>query len=269
MHEGDVLKKVIVCTPEWEYTHPSSLAEHNLRTIADSQRALEQHRALVETLRAFGAQVIDAPELPGHPNSVFTRDMAVVTSNGFIHLHMGLASRRGEDDWMAQLLRAQGLEAIGRIQPPATAEGGDIILAGRVAFVGVSRRTNGEGAWEVQRLLKAQGYEVRVTLVRFPSLHLGGMMSVVGPEQVLACVDLFPKNFFAGFEVLAIRQEDFISGNVITLGRREVIVEQRNTSARRILQAAGFTTHVLDLEEFVKGTGGPSCLILPVERTPA
>ncbi len=266
MHEGKALKKVIVCTPEWEYTHPDDLAAHNLSSLADAERALAQHRALVAVLRAYGAQVIDAPELPGHPNSVFTRDMAVVTRHGFIRLHMGLPTRRGEDTWMAQLLMAQGLEEVGRIDPPATAEGGDIILAGKVAFVGISRRTNSYGAWDVLRILRAQGYEVRVALVRNPSLHLGGMMSVVGPEQILACVDLFPQGFFAGFEVFAVRREDFISGNVITLGPREVIVEQRNTSARRILEAAGFKIHPLDLEEFVKGTGGPSCLILPVER---
>lgn len=266
MHEGDVLKKVIVCTPEWEYSHPGSLAEHNLSAVADAQRAIEQHRALVATLRAFGAQVIDAPELPGHPNSVFTRDMAVVTRGGFIRLHMGLPTRRGEDAWMAQLLLAQGLEEVGSIKPPSTAEGGDVILAGKVAFLGISRRTNSYGAWDLTCILRKLGYEVRAALVRSPSLHLGGMMSVVGPQQVLACVDLFPTGFFAGFEVFAVRREDFISGNVITLGRREVIAEQRNTSARRVLEAGGFKVHSLDLGEFVKGTGGPSCLILPVER---
>jgi len=269
MHEGDVLRKVIVCTPEWEYTHPDALERHNLTALADAQRALEQHRALVERLRAFGAQVIDAPELPGHPNSVFTRDMAVVTRAGYIQLRMGLPTRLGEDEWMAQALRAQGLEEAGRILPPSTVEGGDVILAGRVAFVGISRRTNSMGAWEIKGLLSRLGYEVRVTLVRGPSLHLGGMMSVIGPEQVLACADLFPERFFAGFEVLKVPRADFISGNVITLGQREVIVEERNTSAQRLLAEAGFIVHRLDLSEFVKGTGGPSCLILPVVRTPS
>ncbi len=269
MNEGHVLTRVIVCSPEWEYTHPDSLAKHNLSAVADLKEALEQHQKLVARLRAFGAQVIDAPELPGHPNSVFTRDMAVVARGGYIHLTMGLPTRRGEDDWMAQLLRSQGLEEVGHVTLPSTAEGGDVILAGRVAFVGISHRTNSMGAWDLKGILTRLGYQVRVTLVRSPSLHLGGMMSVVGPEQVLACAQVFPEGFFDGFDVLAVPREDFISGNVITLGRREVIVEQRNTSAQRVLEQAGFITHHLDLSEFVKGTGGPSCLILPVERVPA
>jgi N-dimethylarginine dimethylaminohydrolase len=33
-----------------------------------------------------------------------------------------------------------------------------------------------------------------------------------------------------------------------------------------VLRRAGFRVHPLDLSEFVKGTGGPSCLVLPLER---
>jgi len=32
------------------------------------------------------------------------------------------------------------------------------------------------------------------------------------------------------------------------------------------LEANGLIVHHLDLSEFAKGTGGPNCLIMPVER---
>jgi len=110
------------------------------------------------------------------------------------------------------------------------------------------------------------GYGIRVVNVAAPSLHIGGVMSVVGERQVLACDGVFPTGFFAGFDVITVPTADFIGGNVITSGAGEVIVERRNTAAIAALAEAGFTVHPLDLSEFVKGGGGPSCLILPLER---
>jgi dimethylargininase len=95
---------------------------------------------------AFGVDLLDVPELAGHPNSVFTRDTAVCTPQGYIHLNLGLETRQGEGGaWMAQILYAQGGHCIGEVKPPGTIEGGDVVLAGNVAFIGRSARTNEEG----------------------------------------------------------------------------------------------------------------------------
>jgi arginine deiminase len=45
-----------------------------------------------------------------------------------------------------------------------------------------------------------------------------------------------------------------------------VIVEASNIEAIDKLKKRNYRVHVIDLSEFVKGEGGPSCLILPVER---
>ncbi|UCD23594.1 MAG: hypothetical protein JSW51_11205 [Gemmatimonadota bacterium] len=50
----------------------------------------------------FGADVIDLPELAGHPNSEFTRDISLCTSAGHIRLRMGVVGRSGEEEWMSQ-----------------------------------------------------------------------------------------------------------------------------------------------------------------------
>ena len=40
--------------------------------------------------------------------------------------------------------------------------------------------------------------------------------------------------------------------------------ELTNITTIEILKQKGYRVHSLDLSEFLKGTGGPSCLILPV-----
>ncbi|OQY52447.1 MAG: hypothetical protein B6230_02715 [Desulfobacteraceae bacterium 4572_89] len=80
--EGEKLKRVIVCTPEHEYAHASNLEKHNIGELGNPKIAIQQHDALKSKLSEFGTEVIDIPELPEHPNSVFTRDTALSTPSG-------------------------------------------------------------------------------------------------------------------------------------------------------------------------------------------
>lgn len=261
---SSALTRVVICPPGDAYVGASDLAAHNLAAPADLAQARTQHVALRQTLTGCGVEVLQIRELAEHPNSVFTQDVALATPAGFIRLRMGLPSRRGEPDWMATALAGWGVPEIGRITAPGAVEGGDVILANTVAFVGRSARTNDAGIAQLAALLEPQGFALRVTDVPSPSLHIGGMMSLIGPRQVLACAEVFPPDFFDGFEAIRVHKTDFISGNVIGLGAGQIIAEARNVEAIAVLKQAGFTVHPLDLSEFVKGTGGPSCLILPL-----
>ncbi len=265
-NEGDALRRVLVCPPGREYVTYDDPRDHNIAEPADLGRAREQHARLRELLALHGAEVITVPELPGHPNSVFARDPAVVTPRGFVELRMGLPTRRGEEGWFARYLEELGVPRAGRIEPPGTVEGGDVILAGRVAFLGLSARSNGDGVRQMKGILEHMGYEVRIASVPSPYLHIGGAMSMVAPDRVLACAGVFPKRFFDGFDVIEVPPADFVSGNVICLRPNEVLVEAAQEVAAERLREAGVEVHSVDLSEFVKGSGGPTCLILPVER---
>ncbi|MFQ6069214.1 MAG: dimethylarginine dimethylaminohydrolase family protein [Candidatus Aminicenantales bacterium] len=265
-NEGHRLARVVVCSPGKEYFGVSNLKAHNILEKADPQKAGEQHKRLKTVIAEFGAEVIDADELGGHPNSVFTRDTSLCTPQGYIHLRMGLATRRGEEEWMAEILDGMDEPQAAKIHPPGTVEGGDIILAGGVAFIGHSRRTNKEGVLQVSGMLKKMGYEVRIAAISPPHLHLGGLMSLVGEEHVLCSRGFFEDDFFRGFDLIEVECEMFVSANVICLGEGELIAEVSNTIAVEALEKRRFKVHTLDLSEFIKGQGGPSCLILPVSR---
>jgi dimethylargininase len=136
---------------------------------------------------------------------------------------MGLAARRGEEEWMAKILASLGEPCAGEIKEPGTVEGGDIILAGSVAFVGLSKRTNEKGVKQLSSILCDMNYEIRKIIVKDPHLHLGGVMSAVGPERILCCKDMFPKDFFKGFDTIDIACHAPSNGNVICLGNNEMI----------------------------------------------
>jgi dimethylargininase len=265
-NEGEKLRKVIVSSPAREFYRVDDRKIHNIGEVADPERARSQHDALKSVLADSGCRVIDVPELDGHPNSVFTRDAAVVTPRGFIEMRMGLPSRRGEEAWMSEALRSLGVPKLGTIEEPGTAEGGDIILAGCVVFIGTSGRTNDEGAAQVASLFHDLGFEVRQARVPAPYLHLGGAMSMLGAGLVLSAKNVFAEDIFRGFETIATEDRTFAGANVICLGEKEAVVSRSHTALIELLLPHGVTVHAVDFSEFLKGTGGPSCLIVPVER---
>ena len=265
--EGEPLREVILCSPDEEYFKAGESIAHNIPGLADRDKTRRQHGRLKTILQDFGCRVVDVRELPGHPNSVFTRDAALCTPDGYVRLRMGLPSRRGEDNWMAGILAGRGEVEAGEIRSPGTVEGGDVILLSDVAFIGISDRTNREGARQLGRILSPMGYEIRTVAVPRPHLHLGGIMSAIGPGNILCCTDLFPSGFFKGFTTTETGDTGPSRANVICLKEGEIIANSaENMETITILEKNGINVHRLDLSEFRKGSGGPTCLILPQSR---
>lgn len=266
-NEGERLTRVVMCSPRTEYFEVDNLKAHNIKEVADREKAIGQHLALRSLLRSFGCEVIDIEELPGHPNSVFTRDMAVSTPKGYIKMSMGIMTRRGEEEWMAQVLDSIGEPCAGKISLPGTVEGGDVIVCGSVAFIGRTQRTNGEGIEQLLAIFEDMDYEVRFLALPSIYLHLDQTIGVLGPRRLIYCEGLFPQETLRGFETLMLPGEEF-NVNFICLGENEIIAPASNTAVIRIARDNGIKVHALDLWEFAKGRGGPNCLIMPVERKP-
>ena len=265
-NEGERLQHVVVCTPRKEYALGARDPKHNIGELSDPEVAIQQHTALQTTLGEFGAQVLDILELEGHPNSVFTRDTALCTPQGYIELRLGLETRQGEGEWMARALDAIGVPRVGRITAPGTVEGGDVVLAGKVAFVGRSIRTNEEGIRQLSGMLEVMGYEIRVIELPDTILHLDKALMVLDPNQVLYCQELVTERDIDGFGGIGISCGGYTTANIICLGDGELIVNRSNALVIARLEAKGYRVHSLDLGEFVRGMGGPNCLIMPVRR---
>jgi len=267
INEGDRLRRVAMCAPDDDYFNVEDLEAHNINEPADRALTGQQHEALRGLLEQAGAEVVILPEHPGHPNSVFTRDSALVVGEGHIRVRMGLSSRQGETTWMSDHLEALGYPCLGEIESPGTLEGGDVILMNEVAFVGLSCRSNEAGVNQLDAILSGLGYEVRIAPVADDAMHIGGVMSAIGPQRVVCCADRFEEGFFEGFDMVEIGFLNPSSGNVICLGENEVVVNiAENGVTASALAEQGVTVIDLDLSEFRKGAGGPTCLILPLER---
>lgn len=163
-------------------------------------------------------------------------------------------------------LESLGEPCVGEIKAPGTVDGGDVVLAGKVAFIGRSIRTNGEGIRQLSALLQRMGYEIRVIELPDTILHLDKALIVLGPKQLLYCRDLVAKEKIKGFEGIGISCGGNTTAKIICLGNKELIINRSNSTVIDRLEAESYIVHNLDLSEFAKGMGGPNCLIMPVTR---
>ena len=264
-NEGERLTRVVVCAPKTEYFNIANCKEHNIQEIADQELSIKQHSELRLCLKNYGTEVINIDELQGHPNSVFTRDMALVTPSGYVKLSMGIATRKGEEGLISTTLDSLGEPCIGEIIDPGTVEGGDVILCGSVAFIGHTQRTNLEGIRQLSDILTPLNYDVRVLEVPESYLHLDQTIGILGSKRLIYISALYPDYVFDGFEAFPFFNKDY-NVNCICLGVNTILTPASNFELIKRARDIGVNVHIVDLSEFWKGTGGPNCLIMPLER---
>jgi len=121
----------------------------------DLSLALAQHAAYCAALEQLGVRVTALPPDEAFPDSTFVADTAVVTAHGAIVARPGAPSRAGEVATIRQALEAR-LGTVAAIAAPGTVDG-DICQADRSFFIGVSHRTNEEGARQLADWLARAG----------------------------------------------------------------------------------------------------------------
>lgn len=277
---------------------------HLSREPIDPARAREQHAAYVRALeqglghepervaleraalRASGGpasglsrvppRVVRLPERPELPDSVFVEDAAVAVGTTVVVARPGAPERRAEvDDVRAALLLAGGRARIAEIRAPGTLDGGDVLVLGRRVFVGLSTRTNRDGARQLAEILEGAaggGCEV-VPVPVARCLHLETAATAISAGDAAPAVLVNPRwvdaSVFAPAEVVEVPDGEPFAANVLALPGQAgapptVLVSARWPRTRRLLEARGLHTVPLELSELEKAEGGPTCLALLV-----
>jgi dimethylargininase len=228
----------------------------------DLALARSQHDAYVRALEDAGVAVerLDADDR--FPDSTFVEDVAVLAGRGAILTRPGAPERRGEVDAIRDAL-ARRLPILGTIEPPGCVDGGDVCETGSRVLIGLSDRTNDEGASQLASLLAIAGH--RATLVdvrRVPGLlHLKTGISYLGEGRVLAWPALAGLQELRGFDAVRVPPREAYAANAIRVNDRVLLAEGFPETAESIA-SFGLTVVVLAMSEFQKMDGGLSCLSL-------
>ena len=224
---------------------------------------LRQHAEYRRVLEAFGVvtTVLDADLR--YPDGCFIEDTAVIADGLAVITHPGAPSRRGEVDAVADLFACRTETA--RIEPPGTVDGGDVIVAGKRVLIGVSQRTNANGAEQLAALLRPRGFDVRlvpvIVFAELPvGLHLKSDVCPIG-DRLLATRAYADRSELADFARIVVPDGEEYAANCLDLGSRLLIAEGFPRTRDR-LERAGFDVEALDVSEFRKMDGALTCLSL-------
>lgn len=252
----------VAITREVSSSLPNCELTHLLRTPIDVELARAQHREYERSLREAGYIVERLASGPEMPDSVFIEDIAVVFDELAIVMRPGAESRRLEIRAVADALaRHRQLRAI---EAPATADGGDVLVAGKHVFVGMSTRTNSAAASQMAQSLEPHGYNVREVAVH-GCLHLKSAVTTLSDDVLLVNPAWIEPSIFAGFTIVEVDPGEPAAANALALDDRIVFPSSFPRTADR-LERRGLRVQRIDATEVAKAEGAVTCCSLILRR---
>jgi len=245
---------------------PAASFAHGLTTAGlgapDLSLALSQHAAYVTALERLGVRVTALPPDAAFPDSTFVEDTAVVTAQGAILARPGAPSRAGEVAAIQEALVAR-VGDVAAITSPGTLDGGDICQADRTFFIGLSHRTNEEGARQLADWLGRAGYISIVVDIRGNGalLHLKSGIAWLGGRELVVAEALADHPALAGYHRIVVPTEETYAANCVRVNDAVLIASGHPAVAAQVA-ALGHRVVTLDMSEFRKMDGGLSCLSL-------
>lgn len=215
-----------------------------------------QHAAYCDALAALGVELIRLAPAPGFPDAYFVEDTAVVTPEIAVIARPGALERRGEEQSVARVLgRYRNLT---EIRAPGTLDGGDVLIVGRQVFIGLSRRTNPQGAAQLARVLAPYGYSATLVTVD-DGLHLKSSVTRIGDRQLLLIASWAARPEFDGYDKLLVNPSETHACNTLWINHH-LIVPQGFPQTHALLKAAGKSLVELPTDQIRRMDGGLTCL---------
>jgi len=217
---------------------------------------LKQHESYLDTLISCGLKVTVLDPLPDHPDAYFVEDTAVVTPDVAVITNPGADPRKGEVESIARVLT--NFRKIERILAPGTLDGGDVLQVGNHFFIGVSQRTNKEGATQLGRILEQFG-NTWVTVPVGDGLHFKSSVNYVGKNTLLVTPDFAENTELSGYHKIILDRDDAYTANTL-LVNDHLLTPAGFPSVRKRLEGLGREIIELETSEIRKMDGGLTCL---------
>jgi len=225
----------------------------------DYDLALDQHAKYVDALRSCGLEVKVLEADSRFPDGCFVEDVAICTPVCAIVTNPGAPSRNGEKRLMEPAIRTYYTQ-VESISSPGTLEGGDVMRVENHYYIGISERTNREGADQLIQIL--DHYGISGTIVPLSHmLHLKSGVSYLEKNRLLVSGEFVKEPVFAGFERMVVDPGESYAANSLWVNSR-VLVPAGFPKTLELIKQGRYDTTVLDMSEFRKLDGGLSCLSL-------
>ena len=183
--------------------------------VPDVAKALDQFEAYCEALEGCGLELLRLLADPRHPDSTFVEDTAILT-RARRHPH---APGRAEPRRARSPRSRRPSPGSSRSPPastaPGTVDGGDVCEAGNHFFIGLSARTNEEGARQLAVHLERMGYTSATVDIRGVAgiLHLKSGIAAPDGRRLVVIEALAGHPAFRGWDLVRVDPAENYAAN--------------------------------------------------------
>jgi len=224
----------------------------------DYDKVLEQHNNYCRALEKCGLNLIILEPDIKFPDCTFVEDTAIMTEEFAVITRPGDSRRLGEEEEIKEVL--QILKKIEIIRPPGNVDGGDVLRAKDHFYIGLSKRTNQNGANQLQDILFKYGYSSSLIAVG-SILHLKSGVNYINNNNLIIIPELSGRKEFSDYKHILVNPGEEYSANCLPVNNF-LLFPEGFPATRKILTAKDYTIMEIDISEFRKMDGGLTCLSL-------
>ncbi|KKN11325.1 hypothetical protein LCGC14_1027610 [marine sediment metagenome] len=225
----------------------------------DYTLAVKQHINYCKALKKCGLELITLDSDEKFPDSTFVEDTAIINRDLAVISNLGALSRQGEEHEIKIVLEKY-FENIRTIENPGTLEGGDVLRIENNYYVGLSKRTNREGATQFKEIVKTFGYSCSIVPLK-SFLHLKSGVAYLGNNNLIVSGELKDISIFKDFNRIIVQPDEQYATNCIRVNNY-VLVAKGFKKLKKSITKLGCEIIEIDVSEFRKMDGGLSCLSL-------
>ena len=282
-HTG-VLTDVLLGRPDnFEWVHLNAMSEitfANMERLGyrfDRERALTQHREMVDAYRRAGVRCHFLEADDGLTSSVYARDSSVMTPWGPLITSIQTPPRRRDYALVARFYADAGVP-IWKWVTADHFEGGDFaIVAPGAAVLGYSgARSTRTGAEQVAGWLAENDWQALTVALPPQFVHLDTTLVMLAEGLALVCEDAlegYVLDFLRAHGIrwipLAYRDCMTLGGNLVALGGGRLLSTAANAAVNERLVAEGFEVTAVEFDQFTLAGGGLHCACQDLRREPA
>jgi dimethylargininase len=255
-YTNTMFKQAIVRTPCQSMIYGLTNADLGL---PDYRKALVQHADYIEALEKCGLNVMVLEADERFPDSTFVEDVALCTPEMALITNPGAPSRIGETVEMKNVLEGY-YNTIEEIRFPGTLDAGDVMMVGNHFYIGLSQRTNHQGADQLIEILNRH----RMTGSTVPlknMLHLKTGVAYLEQNTLLITEEFMNTPEFVPFKKIIVPGHEAYAANSVWVNGK-ILVPAGFPETKKNIETAGYQTISIDVSEFQKLDGGLSCLSL-------
>lgn len=259
--------------------------------------AKQQHKNYIDAIRSLVPSTIVLPAVPEFPDCAFVEDCLVTIGRRAIVTRLGHPSRHGEVDSILKALQEWDQTNGSRMHitdmrlvsgDHATCDGGDVLYTNRQLFIGLSDRTNTEGAHIVQSVLNGEGcsektsddptscFETVIVPRIFPPvsgqneqfLHLKSVVTCLDESTLVAPTGRIGDQILAAMRAVeldytAYRLPDILACNVVSCNGTLICQATACSASRKVLEQAAVDRNLeivfVDTSELAKKDAALTC----------